>query len=52
MKQKWKKILIIMLIPILAIGIFNFAKKILIRNIFDEMYFGTKDVLYYFSSKI
>ena len=34
-----------MLIPILAIGIFNFAKKILIRNIFDEMYFGTKDVL-------
>lgn len=44
MKRGLKKILIIILILILTIGTFNCAKKIMIRNIFDEMYFGTKDV--------
>ena len=44
MKRGLKKILIIILILILTIGTFNCAKKILIRNIFDEMYFGTKDI--------
>lgn len=44
MKRALKKILIIILILILTIGTFNCAKKVLIRNIFDEMYFGTKDV--------
>ena len=45
MKRRLKKILIIILILILTIGTFNCAKKVLIRNIFDEMYFGTKDIL-------
>ena len=44
MKRGLKNILIIILILILTIGTFNCAKKIMIRNIFDEMYFGTKDV--------
>lgn len=44
MKRGLKKILIIILILILTIGTFNCAKKIMIRNIFDEMHFGTKDV--------
>lgn len=44
MKRRLKKILIIVLILILFIGIFNCVKKVLIRNIFDEMYFGTKDI--------
>ena len=44
MKRGLKKILIIILILILTIGTFNCAKKIMIRNIFDEMYFGTKDI--------
>lgn len=44
MKRGLKNILIIILILILTIGTFNCAKKILIRNIFDEMYFGTKDI--------
>lgn len=44
MKRRLKKILIIILILILTIGIFNYAKKVLIRNIFDEMYFGTKEI--------
>ena len=43
MKRGLKKILIIILILILTIGTFNCAKKVLMRNIFDEMYFGTKD---------
>ena len=44
MKRGLKNILIIILILILTIGTFNCAKKIMIRNIFDEMYFGTKDI--------
>lgn len=44
MKRGLKKLLAIILIFILAIGIFYCAKKALIRNIFDEMYFGTKDI--------
>ena len=44
MKRGLKKILIIILILILTIGTFNCAKKVLMRNIFDEMYFGTKDI--------
>lgn len=44
MKRGLKKILIIILILILTISIFNYAKKFLIKNIFDEMYFGTKDI--------
>ena len=44
MKRGLKNILIIILILILTIGTFNCAKKVLMRNIFDEMYFGTKDV--------
>lgn len=42
MKRGLKNILIIILILILTIGTFNCAKKILIRNIFDEMYFAQK----------
>lgn len=44
MKRGLKNILIIILILILTIGTFNCAKKVLMRNIFDEMYFGTKDI--------
>ena len=44
MKRRLKKTLIIILILILTIGTFNCAKKVLIKNIFDEMYFGTKDI--------
>ena len=45
MKRGLKKILIIILILILTIGTFNCAKKIMIRNIFDEMYFWHKRCL-------
>lgn len=44
MKQRLKKILIIVLILVLFIGMFNCIPKFVVKNIFDEMYFGTKDI--------
>ena len=45
MKRRLKKMSITMLILILLACIFNYFPNFLIKNIFDEMYFGTKDVL-------
>lgn len=42
MKRGLKKILIIILILILTIGTFNCAKKVLMRNIFDECILAQK----------
>ena len=44
MKRRLKKMSITMLILILLACIFNCFPNFLIKNIFDEMYFGTKDV--------
>lgn len=44
MKRRWKKRYTLLLILVLVIGMFVCARKVLIQNIFDEMYFGTKDI--------
>ena len=44
MKQRLKKMLIIVLILVLFIGMFNCIPKFVVKNIFDEMYFGTEDI--------
>lgn len=40
MKQRLKKMLIIVLILVLSIGMFNCVPKFVVKNIFDEMYYG------------
>ena len=44
MNQGWKKRFVVFLIFLLVAGVFIGVRSILIKNIFDEMYFGTEDV--------
>lgn len=44
MKKALKRLLCICIAAVLCTGLFFAARAFLIRNIFDEMYYGTKDI--------